>query len=65
MHDMVLCTASKIRVVTVALRRGLRGCPSTGGLQGYSLSHQNDICSAWEVGTPDAPVSKITSVIKY
>ena len=61
---MVLCTASKIEVVTVAFGRGLRGgAPLTGDLRVIVCPtplQMNDLCDLLE--TPDAPVSKLASV---
>ena len=54
MHDLVLCTASKIRVVTEGPLPGdfrVIVCPIP--------PQMNDL-----LGTPDAPVSKIASVNK-
>ena len=61
---MVFSTASKIRVVTVAPRRGLRGVPLLQGdfrvIVCLTPPQMNDFCDL--LGTPDAPVSKIAPV---
>ena len=60
---MVFSTASKIRVVTVALRRGLMGLPFTGDFRGIvylTPPQMNDFCDL--LGTQYALVSKIVPV---
>ena len=64
MQDLVFSTASKIRLVTVAPRRGLRGgAPLPGDFRVIVCPtplQMNGFCDV--LGTPDAPVSKIASV---
>ena len=64
MEDLILCTASKIRVATVAPGTGLRGVPLYQGefrvIVCPTPRQMNDFCDL--LGTPDAPVSKIESV---
>ena len=63
MQDLVFSTASKIRVVTVALRRGLMGLPFTGDFRVIvylTPPQMNDFGDL--LGTPYVPVSKIAPV---
>ena len=64
MQNLVFSTASKIRGVTVAPRRGLRGVPSLLGdfrlIVCLSPPQMNDFGDL--LGTPYAPVSKIATV---
>ena len=55
MNDLVFSTASKIRVVTEAPRRGLKGVIAC-----LTPTQMNDFCDL--LGTPYAPVSKIAPV---
>ena len=59
-HDLVFSTASKIRVVTVAPGRGLRGIPLLPGdfrvIVCPTPPQMNDF---YDLLSPDAPVSKI------
>ena len=67
--NLVLCTASKMSVATVAPGRGLvveGGAPLLGDFRVIvcpTPTQMKDFCDL--LGTPDAPISKIVSVKGY